>query len=66
MAKLSEDMHNLDGEVQEIVILAPETGKPIAADDHDRRFFEAAWMHKRKGGMLRPGRLMSCSQGMCF
>ncbi|KAH8648521.1 glycosyl hydrolase [Xylariales sp. PMI_506] len=30
-------------------ILAPETGLPIPADDHDRRFFEAAWMHKRDG-----------------
>ncbi|KAI0599534.1 glycoside hydrolase family 43 protein [Biscogniauxia sp. FL1348] len=31
----------------DLVILAPETGEPILADDHERRFFEAAWMHKR-------------------
>lgn len=49
VAKLTEDMHQFDGEVQEIIILAPETGKPILGDDHDRRFFEAAWMHKKNG-----------------
>ncbi|KAF9869525.1 putative glycosyl hydrolase family 43 [Colletotrichum karsti] len=47
VAKLSDDMHQFDGEVQEILILDPETKKPIPADDHDRRFFEAAWLHKR-------------------
>ncbi|KKK16761.1 xylosidase [Aspergillus rambellii] len=26
-----------------------ESGTPLAADDHDRRFFEAAWMHKYNG-----------------
>lgn len=49
VAKLSRDMHALDGGVHEIQILDPETRQPIAADDHDRRFFEAAWCHKRKG-----------------
>jgi len=47
--KLTEDMLQFDGEVQEITILAPETGEPILSDDHDRRFFEAAWMHKHNG-----------------
>ncbi|KAK7041504.1 hypothetical protein VNI00_009372 [Paramarasmius palmivorus] len=47
VAKLSEDMKSFDGPVQDLVILAPETGEPLAADDHDRRFFEAAWMHKK-------------------
>ncbi|OLN86064.1 Xylosidase/arabinosidase 1 [Colletotrichum chlorophyti] len=47
VAKLTDDMHRFDGEVQEILILDPETKQPIAADDHDRRFFEAAWVHKR-------------------
>jgi beta-xylosidase len=47
-ARLAPDMRSLVGdEVRDLVILAPETGEPIAADDHDRRFFEAAWMHKR-------------------
>ncbi|GKT95132.1 xylosidase arabinosidase [Colletotrichum tofieldiae] len=49
VAKLTDDMHQFDGEVQEIQILDPETKKPIAADDHDRRFFEAAWLHKKDG-----------------
>ncbi|KAK1671977.1 family 43 glycosyl hydrolase [Colletotrichum godetiae] len=49
VAKLTGDMHQFDGEVQEIQILDPATGKPILADDHDRRFFEAAWLHKRDG-----------------
>ena len=35
--------------VQELTILAPETGKPILADDHERRFFEASWMHVYNG-----------------
>jgi hypothetical protein len=49
VAKLSDDMHQFAGDVQEIQILAPETGKPILGDDHDRRFFEAAWVHKKNG-----------------
>jgi hypothetical protein len=48
-AKLSDDMHSFASPVHQLEILAPETGKPIAADDHDRRFFEAAWMHKYQG-----------------
>ena len=24
-------------------------GRPIKADDHERRFFEAAWLHKYQG-----------------
>ncbi len=49
VARLGVDMRSFAEEVREIVILAPETGAPLAADDHDRRFFEAAWMHKRAG-----------------
>jgi hypothetical protein len=49
VARLAEDMRSFEGGVQDLVILAPETGEPIAADDHDRRFFEAAWMHKCDG-----------------
>ena len=48
VAKLSKDMLSFDGEVQDAVILDKE-GKPLAASDHDRRFFEAAWMHKYNG-----------------
>ncbi|KAM0280153.1 hypothetical protein ACHAQH_004225 [Verticillium albo-atrum] len=49
VAKLTDDMHQFSSEVQEIQILDPDTGKPILGDDHDRRFFEAAWVHKRNG-----------------
>ncbi|KAK8070680.1 alpha-N-arabinofuranosidase [Apiospora hydei] len=47
-AKLDDSMRAFTPEgAQDLVILAPETGEPIPADDHARRFFEAAWMHKR-------------------
>ncbi|KAF2277134.1 Arabinanase/levansucrase/invertase [Westerdykella ornata] len=50
VAKLNDDMKTLhESGVQDVVILAPETGKPIPAEDHDRRFFEAAWLHKYNG-----------------
>lgn len=57
VARLAGDMKTLaptspgsDEEVvREIEILDPATGSRIAADDHDRRFFEAAWCHKRRG-----------------
>ncbi|ROT41696.1 xylosidase/arabinosidase [Sodiomyces alkalinus F11] len=48
-AKLTDDMKEFAADVQEIQILDPDTQKPILADDHDRRFFEAAWVHKRNG-----------------
>ncbi|KAI1177792.1 xylosidase/arabinosidase [Nemania sp. FL0916] len=49
VAPLSNDMRSFSEPARDLVILAPETGEPIRADDHDRRFFEAAWMHKREG-----------------
>lgn len=48
VAKLSKDGHSFASEVQDLQIL-DEAGKLLVADDHDRRFFEAAWMHKYKG-----------------
>ncbi|SMR42767.1 unnamed protein product [Zymoseptoria tritici ST99CH_3D1] len=47
VAKLSPDMKSFSGSVQDLVINDAD-GKPLAADDHDRRFFEAAWMHKKE------------------
>jgi hypothetical protein len=41
-------MLNFADDVKELSIVDAE-GKPIMADDHDRRFFEAAWMHKYNG-----------------
>jgi hypothetical protein len=48
VAKLTDDMTQLASEVKDVVIL-DEAGAPIKAADHDRRFFEAAWMHKYQG-----------------
>ncbi|KAJ5766361.1 uncharacterized protein N7511_003977 [Penicillium nucicola] len=49
VARLSDDMLSLATPVRELLILAPETGLPLLADDHERRFFEAAWMHRYNG-----------------
>ncbi len=48
VAKMTDDMHKFDGDVQELV-LNDTDGKPIPSSNHDRRFFEAAWLHKYKG-----------------
>lgn len=47
VAKLGRDFKTLAGPVRELAILDPATGARIAADDHARRFFEAAWCHRR-------------------
>lgn len=50
VARLSStDYKSLATPAREITILDPVTKTPIAADDHARRFFEAAWCHKRGG-----------------
>ena len=49
VGKLTEDMTQFASEVTDVLILDPETQKPIQAADHDRRFFEAAWLHKYNG-----------------
>jgi len=48
VVKLSEDMLNFAEEPRDVVIL-DENGEPLKAGDHNRRFFEASWMHKYKG-----------------
>jgi len=48
IAKLSADMLSFDGPVQEISIL-DEYKAPILAGEHEKRFFEASWMHKYNG-----------------
>lgn len=48
VALMSKDMLHFDGAVKEISILDPN-GKPILGKDHDRRFFEAPWIHKYQG-----------------
>lgn len=48
VARLGGDMKSLQGPVAEISIV-DAAGRPLLAGDHDRRFFEAPWMHKRNG-----------------
>lgn len=50
VAKLqSPKLLHFDGPLRDMQVLDPDTMKPLLADDHDRRFFEAPWMHKYKG-----------------
>jgi len=48
VAMMSEDMLEFDEKPRDLVIV-DEDGSSILAGDHDRRFFEAAWMHKHNG-----------------
>ncbi len=41
-------MLHFDEPVRDVQIL-DETGKPLLAGDHNRRFFEGSWMHKYNG-----------------
>lgn len=45
VAKLSDDLLTFQSAPKEIQIL-DEAGKPLAAEDEDRRYFEGPWMHK--------------------
>lgn len=45
IAKLSADMKSLAEEVREIKII-DENGNLLMEDNNDKRFFEAAWVHK--------------------
>ena len=48
VAMMSKDMKHFDGAVKNVVILDKD-GKPFKAGDHNKRFFEASWMHKHNG-----------------
>ncbi|MFB9864778.1 glycoside hydrolase family 43 protein [Rufibacter immobilis] len=48
MAKMRADMLGFDGPVKDVQLL-DKNGKPFPASDHERRFFEAAWVHKYNG-----------------
>jgi len=48
VVKLSENMLEFGEEPREVIIL-DEKGTMIEAGDHERRFFEASWMHKYQG-----------------
>ena len=45
VALLSENMLEFE-EVPRDVVILDETGQPLKAGDHDRRYFEGPWMHK--------------------
>ena len=51
IAKMNPDMLTFTSAgVQDLRLLDPSNGnKPILAADHTKRFFEAAWVHKRQG-----------------
>jgi len=48
VARLSDNMLEFAESPKDVVIL-DENGKPLLAGDHNRRFFEASWMHKYNG-----------------
>lgn len=48
VAKLRDDLLEFAETPREIQIL-DEQGQPLKAGDHDRRFFEASWLHKYQG-----------------
>lgn len=48
IVRLSENMLEFAEEPRDLVIL-DQNGEPLKAGDHDRRFFEASWMHQHNG-----------------
>lgn len=48
IVRLTEDMLEFAEAPRDLVILDSQ-GEPLKAGDHDRRFFEASWMHKYQG-----------------
>jgi len=48
VVRISDTMLDFAEEPHDLAILN-ENGRPLTAGDHDRRFFEASWMHKYNG-----------------
>jgi hypothetical protein len=48
VARLREDMKEFAEAPRDVLIL-DEHGEPLRAGDHDRRFFEASWLHRFGG-----------------
>jgi hypothetical protein len=48
VARLTADMMQFAEEPQEVSIV-DETGMPLRAGDHERRYFEAPWLHRYRG-----------------
>ncbi|KUR79381.1 glycoside hydrolase family 43 protein [Novosphingobium sp. FSW06-99] len=48
VVRMGADMKSFAEKPRDAIIL-DENGKPVLGGDHERRFFEASWMFKRKG-----------------
>jgi hypothetical protein len=48
VALLDKSMKSFSGDIGELLLLDAD-GAPLKAGDHERRFFEGAWMHERNG-----------------
>lgn len=48
VARLSRDMKQF-AEAPRAVVILDEDGKPLLAGDHERRYFEAPWLHRHDG-----------------
>ncbi|TDO22701.1 glycoside hydrolase family 43 protein [Pedobacter duraquae] len=48
VAKITNNMLSFEGGLKDVIILDKQ-GKQLLTKDHDRRFFEGAWMHKFNG-----------------
>ena len=48
IAKMTDDMLEFAEEPKDVMIL-DQVGEPLKAGDHNRRFFEAAWLHTYNG-----------------
>ncbi len=48
VVRMSDDMLHFAEEPRDVLIIDKD-GTPLKAGDHDRRFFEASWMHKYNG-----------------
>jgi len=48
VARLTPDMKQF-AEAPRAVVILDEEGQPLKAGDHERRYFEAPWLHKYKG-----------------
>jgi len=48
VVRLSDNMLQFAEEPKDVILL-DKNGEVLKAGDHDRRFFEASWMHKYKG-----------------
>ena len=48
VARLTSDMTQF-AEAPRAVLILDEDGKPLLAGDHERRYFEAPWLHRHEG-----------------